>query len=260
VTKRQAYLFWLVVAVCGIIGGFASSRAQSPVNGQGSNVTGAGSGGVSLAPSATQTITSSANSFVPLQIQQSVGGVGTFLSLLDSTSNSFFSIGTVSNGQNSRNPIVKIGQAGVGPNEYAFNAGTVVSAGVVGANGLPLTDFPIMIDNIATTPTTPVASTNILGNAVSLPAGLYEVTAYYVLTTAGVGGTAITLNLSWTDAQQAQTDSTLTSSGLVLGQFAYKTFIVQQQASGNVTYTITETGTFSTHPVLALKTAIKRVG
>lgn len=108
----------------------------------------------------------------------------------------------------------------------------------------------------ATTPTTPVGSTNILASA---PAGVYRVTFYYVVTTAGTVGTAITVNLTYTDAQQAQTNSTLTSSGLVQGQFVQGTLVVQQQAAGNISYTVTETGAFTVHPVLALKIALERL-
>jgi hypothetical protein len=108
----------------------------------------------------------------------------------------------------------------------------------------------------ATTPTTPVSSTPILTSA---PAGVYRVSVYYVVTTAGTVGTAITVNLTYTDAQQAQTISSLTSSGLTQGQFVTGNFVIQQQAAGNIAYTITETGSFTIHPILALKVALERI-
>jgi len=114
---------------------------------------------------------------------------------------------------------------------------------------------PILAYN-ATTPTTPVGSTSILTAA---PAGAYRISVYYVVTTAGTVGTAITMNITYTDAQQAQTISTITSSGLVQGQFVTGTLFIQQQASGNINYTITETGSFTVHPVLALKIALERI-
>lgn len=141
-------------------------------------------------------------------------------------------------------------------------AGTVTSTGT----GTPFTTYngvalageglALVTAFSATTPTTPVGSTNILAAA---PAGLYRANFYYVVTTAGVGGTAITVNVTYTDAQQAQTNSSVTSSGLVLGQFATGSFMVQQQATGAIAYTVTETGTFTTHPVLALKVALERL-
>jgi hypothetical protein len=231
----------------------------TPLGAYGIALGGGGAGGVSLTPGATQTIVPTLNGATGLQIQHFGATLNPDFALIGvNGTDVYFSVGLVSNGINSRNPIVKIGINAVGPNEYQFNAGPIVAAGV-GGGVLPNFDFPIMITDSATTPTTPVASTNILGAAIPMPAGLYEVTVYYVVTTAGVGGTAITFNLSFTDPQQAQTDSTLTSSGIVLGQFAKAVLIIYQQAAGNVTYTITETGVFSTHPVLALKIAIKRV-
>lgn len=108
-----------------------------------------------------------------------------------------------------------------------------------------------------TTPTTPVGATNIIASAT---AGLYRIGVYYVVTTAGVGGTSITMNLSYTDAQGAKTDSTtITSTGLALGQ-VFKTFLpIQQQSVGAISYTITEAGTFTTHPVLALFITAERL-
>lgn len=107
-----------------------------------------------------------------------------------------------------------------------------------------------------TTPTTPVGATNILAAA---PAGLYEIDVYFVVTTPGTVGTGITLNLSWTDAQGARTDSTLTVTGLVAGQVMKATFFVEQQAAGAISYTITETGAFTVHPVLAGFVVAKRL-
>jgi hypothetical protein len=110
--------------------------------------------------------------------------------------------------------------------------------------------------NQPSTAATPVGATNIFAAA---PAGLYRINVYFVVTTAGIGGTAITLNLSYTDAQGAKTDSTLTVSGLVLGQVMKASFFIQQQASGAISYTITETGAFSTHPTLAGFIAAERL-
>ena len=114
---------------------------------------------------------------------------------------------------------------------------------------------PILIFN-ATTPTTPVGSTPILAAA---PAGLYKVTFYAVVTTAGVGGTDIQLNFVYTDAFGAQTQQAAQITALATGQIMEGVFVIQNQATNNISYTITETGTYGTHPVLTLQLALERV-
>lgn len=168
----------------------------------------------------------------------------------NSSGNSVFYVGPTGSG-NTNAAFGFASGGGIGADTYRFYSNPVVTASTTTTQ-----DFAIIVAAAATTPTTPVGSTTILTSA---PSGTYRLTVYYVLTTAGVGGTAITLNVSYTDAQQAQTNSSVTSSGLVLGQFVQSILVLQQQAAGNITYTITETGTFSTHPVLALKLYLEKV-
>jgi hypothetical protein len=125
-----------------------------------------------------------------------------------------------------------------------------IGGGVSSYNGTPTVGFGLPAIQVLqpSTPTTPVGATNIYAAA---PAGLYRIDVYFVVTTAGVGGTGITLNLSYTDAQGARTDSTLTVSGLATGQVMKASFFIQQQAAGPISYTITETGAFAPHPTLA---------
>src|SRR6266436_2448491 len=77
---------------------------------------------------------------------------------------------------------------------------------VTSFNGLPTVGFGLPAIQVlqTSTPTTPVGATSIYAAA---PVGLYRIDLYFVVTSAGVGGAAITLNLSYTDAQGARTDS-----------------------------------------------------
>jgi hypothetical protein len=158
-------------------------------------------------------------------------------------------------GQTQQAPQQQFAAGNVTPNQI-IGAVTNISPSLVNAQGVQGQGVPPILIYAATTPTTPIGSTNIL---VSAPAGLYRVLVYYVVTTAGTVGTGITVNVTYTDAQQAQTNSSVTSSGLVQGQFASGLLLVQQQAAGNIAYTITETGSFTIHPVLALKICLERL-
>jgi hypothetical protein len=151
-------------------------------------------------------------------------------------------------------------QSGVGGGAQSGVGGGIptILGAITSYNGITTSGqgIPPIVAFQASTPTTPVGSTNILASA---PAGVYRVSVYYVVTTAGTVGTSITVNLTYTDAQQAQTISTLNSSGLTLGQFVTGAFVIQQQATGNISYTITEGGAFTVHPVLALKIVLERL-
>jgi hypothetical protein len=144
------------------------------------------------------------------------------------------------------------GASGVGVDSYNFQGagGAALSA----TTNAP--DFPIIQAVSATTPTTPVGSTNILASA---PAGTYEISYYSVVTTTGTVGTSFSLNFIYTDAQQAQTIAAFTNSTFTAGNVNQGTFIVQNQATNNINYSITEAGAFTVHPVLALKLVMKRI-
>jgi hypothetical protein len=114
---------------------------------------------------------------------------------------------------------------------------------------------PILV-YAASTPATPIGATNILAAA---PAGLYRVTVYSVVTTTGVGGTDFKFNLIYTDAFGAQTKVAFTNSTFTAGDVNQGDFIIQNQSTNNIQYSITEDGVFSTHPVLALKIALERI-
>jgi hypothetical protein len=91
------------------------------------------------------------------------------------------------------------------------------------------------------------------------PAGLYKVTYYAVVTTAGVGGTDINLNFIYTDAFGAQTQQAAQITALSTGQIMQGDFVIQNQSTNNINYSITETGAYSPHPVLALQIALERI-
>jgi hypothetical protein len=141
-------------------------------------------------------------------------------------------------------------------------AGTVGGPTTLGQisnyNGITTTGQGIapIVSYSSTTPTTPVGATNILASA---PAGVYRIGFYSVVTTTGVGGTNFVLNLTYTDAKQAQTLAVFTNSTFTAGNVNEGFAIVQQQATGNIQYTVTESGVFSTHPVLALFLTMERI-
>jgi hypothetical protein len=138
------------------------------------------------------------------------------------------------------------------------SAGIVVGTTITSYDGLATAGLGVAAIQAysPTTPTTPVGSTPILTAAV---AGLYKITYYSVVTTSGVGGTNFALNLSYTDAFGAQTPVVFTDSTFTAGNVNQGSFVVQNQSTNNISYSITESGVFSTHPVLALKIAIVRI-
>lgn len=134
----------------------------------------------------------------------------------------------------------------------------VVGSTITTYNGLTTAGLgvaPTLVYSV-TTPTTPVSATNLLGTA---PAGLYEVTYYSVVTTAGVSGTSFALNFLFTDASGAQTIAAFSTTAFTIGAVNQGKFIIQNQSTNNIQYTITEVGSFSPHPVLALKLALQRI-
>ena len=116
--------------------------------------------------------------------------------------------------------------------------------------------IPPIVSYAATTPTTPVGATNILASAA---AGVYRVCYYSVVTTTGTVGTSFSLNLIYTDAQQAQTVAQFTNSTFTAGNVNAGCTIVQNQSAANIQYSITEAGSFTVHPVLALKMEMERL-
>lgn len=186
-----------------------------------------GGGSVLLSPSALQTIQGLFPGAV-LVVQSPAGATQPALSVVDAT-------GAV------------IASFGLG---ILLNLAVQFGGVVTSFNGITTVGFGLPAIQVlqTSTPATPVGATNIYAAA---PAGLYRINVYFVVTTAGVGGTGITLNLSYTDAQGARTDSSLTVSGLAPGQVMKASFFIQQQAAGAISYTITETGAFAPHPQLA---------
>jgi hypothetical protein len=133
-----------------------------------------------------------------------------------------------------------------------------ISGAIPSYNGLTTAGqgLPPILVYAASTPTTPVGATNILASA---PAGLYEVKFYSVVTTTGTVGTNFKLNIIYTDAQQAQTIVAFTNTTFTAGDVNQGSFLIQNQSTNNIQYSITETGSFTVHPVLALKIALERI-
>jgi hypothetical protein len=115
---------------------------------------------------------------------------------------------------------------------------------------------PPVVAFAATTPTTPVGATNILASA---PPGVYRIGFYSVVTTTGTVGTSFSLNIIYTDAKQAQTLTVFTNSTFTAGNVNEGFAIVQNQSTGNIQYTVTEVGSFTVHPVLALYLTMERL-
>ena len=141
---------------------------------------------------------------------------------------------------------------------YSFPGSTTGIAGTENTSG---PDWGINQIYNTTTPTTPVGSTAFGFPANSAAAGLFEISYYSVVTTSGVGGTSFSLNFIYTDAKQAQTVPAFTNSTFTAGNVNNGVFVVQNQTAGtnNISYSITEAGTFSTHPVLALYFVVRRI-
>jgi hypothetical protein len=141
-------------------------------------------------------------------------------------------------------------------------AGVTVGTTITSYNGLSTVGqgtAPILIYS-ATTPTTPVGATSILASA---PAGLYKLNYYSVVTTTGTvntGTPSFVFNLLYTDASGAQTITAFTNTTYTLGNVNQGGWIIQNQSVNNIQYSITETGgTFTVHPVLALKIVLERL-
>jgi hypothetical protein len=211
-----------------------------------------GAGSVALAPTATQTITPTVSSAISLNLTPTSTAGQTFIQMLNSSANNLFTIGT---GGGNGGAIVNIGTGGVGGNQWNLSG-----SGFITASGAT-PDFPILQVFNATTPTTPVGSTAFVFPSNNTSAGLFEVSYYSVVTTSGVGGTNFSLNFIYTDAKQAQTVAAFTNTTFTAGNVNQGVFIIQNQNAGtnNISYSVTESGTFSTHPILALKLVIKKI-
>lgn len=189
------------------------------------------------------------------------GGAGANQQVLFNTNGAIGSANTVfTNAFGGPNPVtLTIGRGAVAQGQLALlNAGQTASFFVQSSAGLGTNITFDAVNFTATTPTTPVASTQI-ASAAQAPAGVYRVDYYSVVTTTGVGGTNFILNFLYTDAQAAQTVAAFTNTTFTAGNVNQGSFIIQQQAANTINYTITETGTFTTHPVLALKLSVYRI-
>jgi hypothetical protein len=253
VSKLKSRLILMVTLLTAVLFLFyVSSRGQTPAGGYSSPQLGGSPGGVSLTPSSTQTIIGTTNAITPLVVQPGAGTDAAIFQVNSDQPSPIFTVGTGSGGDH-RLPIITIGSGlAFGFDSYKFT--NTFNQQIAAASTTP--DFPIEVASVATTPTTPVASTNILASA---PAGTYEVSYYSVVTTTGTVGTSFSLNFIYTDAQQAQTIAAFTNITFTAGNVNQGTFIIQNQATNNINYSITEIGVFTVHPVLSLKIIMKRI-
>jgi hypothetical protein len=131
----------------------------------------------------------------------------------------------------------------------------VVYVTPAGQQQFPGSNVPI-VSYAASTPTTPVGATTIISQT---PPGVYRVCYYSVVTTTGTVGTSFTLNLIYTDVQQGQTIAQFTNSTFTQGNVNQGCSVVQNQNLGAIQYSITEAGSFTVHPVLALRVYSERI-
>jgi hypothetical protein len=239
VIVRQRILFFLIAMGLAAFG--YSQQANYPAG-----------GGISNSPSASQTIQGTQAGVTGLIIKNPTNASQTQLSVQRADGQVEFQVGQFGA---SGPAVIQFGSTSVGGQLYQF------SNGQTQANNSTTLDWPIVQALSSTTPATPVSSTAFVFPNNQTVAGIYEVTYYSVVTTTGVGGTSFTLNMIYTDAQGAQTKPVFTNSTFTAGDVNQGTFIVQNQTTGTntISYSVTEAGTFTTHPVLALKFVVKRI-
>lgn len=114
---------------------------------------------------------------------------------------------------------------------------TTYNADTTAGNGVP--GILASVTN-QTGKTAAIGSTNLVASTPAL--GLYRVSVYLLMTTAGTSGT-IKTTIGYTDAKQAQTQDSSTVNIASAGDKVGQTFVVETTSASAITYSTTITGT-----------------